>query len=60
MGTVKYTLETLPPVGKMELARVDAIKDEDIDYSDIPEFKDLSCFRPWQERKMFKEESIKQ
>ncbi|MCL1927956.1 MAG: BrnA antitoxin family protein [Treponema sp.] len=54
MGIVKHTLETLPTVSKEDLDRVDAIKDEDIDYSDIPEFKDFSGFRPWQERKMFK------
>ena len=54
MAIVRYTLETLPPVSKEELDRVDAIKDEDIDYSDIPEVTDFSNFRPWEQRKMFK------
>ena len=54
MGMVKYTLETLPPVTKEYLDRVDAIKDEDIDYSDIPKITDFSKFRPWEQRQMFK------
>ena len=54
MGTVRYTLETLPQVGEEYLAHVDAIKDEAIDYSDIPEVTDFSRFRPWEERRMFK------
>ena len=48
MGMVSYTFETLPPVSKEEWERIDAIKDEDIDYSEIPEMKDLSGFRPRQ------------
>jgi uncharacterized protein (DUF4415 family) len=48
MGTVNYTFETLPLVSKEEWERVDAIKDEDIDYSEIPEMKDLSGLRPRQ------------
>ena len=39
MGTVSYTFETLPPVSKEEWERVDAVKDEDINYSDIPKMK---------------------
>ena len=54
MGMVKHTLETLPPVSQEDLDRVDAIKDEDIDYSDIPEITDFSQFRPWEQRQMFK------
>ncbi|MCL2068031.1 MAG: BrnA antitoxin family protein [Treponema sp.] len=54
MGKVSYTLENLPPVSKKDLDRVDSIKDEDIDYSDIPEFKDFSGFHPWQDRKLYK------
>ena len=54
MAIVRYTLETLPPVSKEDLDRVDAIKDEDIDYSDIPETTDFSNFRPWEQRQMFK------
>jgi uncharacterized protein (DUF4415 family) len=54
MGMVSYTTETLPPINQENLAQVDAVKDEDIDYSDIPEFKDFSGFHPWQDRKLFK------
>ena len=54
MGMVSYTLETLPSVSKEDWDKVNAIKDEDIDCSDIPEFKDFSGFRPWQDRKLFK------
>jgi uncharacterized protein (DUF4415 family) len=54
MAIVRYTLETLPSVNKKDLDRVDAIKDEDIDYSDIPEVTDFSKFRPWEQRQMFK------
>jgi len=52
MGTVSYTFETLPPVSKEEWERIDAVKDEDINYSDIPEMKDLSGLRPRQVREM--------
>jgi len=45
MGIASYTLETLPPVSKEEWDRVDAIKDEDIDCSDIPEITNLSGLR---------------
>jgi len=58
MGTVRFTADTLPPVNKEEWDRVDALKDEEIDCSDIPEFKDLSGFRPWQERKTLKPEKV--
>jgi uncharacterized protein (DUF4415 family) len=54
MGIVKHNLKTLPSVSKKDLERVDAIKDEDIDCSDIPETTDLSNFRPWEQRQMFK------
>jgi len=42
MTMVNYTLDLdNPPVPtKEELARMDAIRDEDIDYSDFPEFTD--------------------
>jgi len=50
MGIVSYTAETLPPVSKKEWGRIDAVKDEDINYSDIPEVKDLSGLRPRQVR----------
>ena len=54
MAIVRYTLENMPPVSKEELERVDSIKDEDIDCSDIPEITDFSNFRPWEQRQMFK------
>ena len=54
MGMVRYTLKTLPKVSKKDLDRIDAIKDEEIDCSDIPEATDFSQFRPWEERQMFK------
>ena len=50
----RHTLKTLPTVSKKDLDRVDAIKDENIDYSDIPEVTDFSNFRPWEQRQMFK------
>jgi len=54
MGMVRYTLETLPKVSREDLDRVEAIKDEDIDFSGIPEVTDFSQFRPWEQRQMFK------
>jgi uncharacterized protein (DUF4415 family) len=45
MGTVSYTFENLPPVSKEEWERIDAVRDEDINYSDIPEMKDFSGLR---------------
>ena len=45
MGMVSYTLETLPKVSKEDWERIDAIKDEEIDCSDIPEIKDISQLR---------------
>jgi uncharacterized protein (DUF4415 family) len=41
MGTVSYTPETLPPVDREELARLAAMKDEEIDCSDIPDLSTL-------------------
>jgi uncharacterized protein (DUF4415 family) len=43
MGMVSYTPETMPPVSQEEWDRIAAIKDEDIDYSDIPH---LSTLKP--------------
>ena len=54
MGIVRHSLKNLPPVSKKDLDRVDSIKDEDIDYSDIPKITDFSNFRPWEQRQMFK------
>jgi uncharacterized protein (DUF4415 family) len=58
MGMVSYTFETLPPVSKEDWERIDAVKDEDIDYSDIPEMKDLSGLRPRQVRELKKPEKV--
>ena len=54
MGMVSYTLKTLPKVSQKELDRVAAIKDEDIDFSDIPEIKGLSGLRPRPDRNLYK------
>jgi len=58
MGMVSYTLETLPKVSKKELNRVNAIKDNEIDCSDIPEIKDLSSLRSRPNRKLDKPKKI--
>jgi hypothetical protein len=54
MGITRFTSETLPNVREKEWARTAAIKDEDIDCSEIPEFKDLAAFRPWEDRRMYR------
>ena len=54
MGISKYTLETLPTICKEDIAKVDAVKDEEIDYSEIPEVNDFTRFHPWEQRQMFK------
>jgi uncharacterized protein (DUF4415 family) len=54
MGTVKFTGKTLPKVSGKEWERLDAITDEEIDCSEIPEFEDMSGFHPWEERRMYK------
>ena len=41
-------LDNLPPMTDEALARLDAIKDEDIDYSDIPELDDSFFENAWQ------------
>jgi uncharacterized protein (DUF4415 family) len=54
MGIVRYTSETVPKPAKEDWDRAKNLKDEDIDYSDIPEISDFSQFRPWEQRQMFK------
>jgi len=54
MKIVRYSSQVVPKPTKEDWDRVDAIKDEDIDYSDIPEVTDFSRLRPWEERRMFK------
>jgi uncharacterized protein (DUF4415 family) len=46
MGMVSYTLDNVPPPSQDELDRTGALRDEDIDFSDIPEYADLSGLRP--------------
>ena len=40
MGTVKYTLNTLPEISKEDMAKMRSIRDEEIDCSDIPPLSD--------------------
>jgi uncharacterized protein (DUF4415 family) len=47
-------LETLPPITEEGLARMDSIRDEDIDFSDIPEITDFSGFHPWKDRHLYR------
>jgi len=54
MKTVRYSSENVPRPTKKDWDRVDSVKDEEIDYSDIPEITDFSQFRPWEQRQMFK------
>jgi len=54
MAIVRHTHKTLPKVSKKDLAWVDAIKDKEINCSNIPEATDSSNFRPWEQRQMFK------
>jgi uncharacterized protein (DUF4415 family) len=46
MGIVSHTLESLPPVSQEDIDRAAAVKDEDIDCSDIPEITSLVGFHP--------------
>jgi len=54
MKTVRYSSNNLPKPSKKDWARLDSVKEKDIDYSDIPEVTDFSKFRPWEQRQMFK------
>lgn len=40
MGTVKYTLNTLPEISEEDMAKMRSIRDEEIDCSDIPPLSD--------------------
>jgi uncharacterized protein (DUF4415 family) len=51
---MRYTSESVPNPTKEDWDRLDSQKDEEIDYSDIPEITDFSKFRPWDQREMFK------
>ena len=48
---VRYKMSKVPEPSKKDWDRVKAIKDEDIDYSDIPEITDFSGFHPYLKRK---------
>jgi len=52
MGIVSYTMETLPSISEKELDMAAALKDEDIDCSDIPEINNLTGLRPRHIRKI--------
>ena len=49
MALVRYTAEDLPEVSPEEIKRFDAIKETDIDFSDIPKLDGRSRLRPWRE-----------
>ncbi|MCL1957568.1 MAG: BrnA antitoxin family protein [Fibromonadales bacterium] len=51
---VRYKMSEVPEPSKKDWDRVKAIKDEDIDYSDIPEITDFSGFHPYLKRKLYK------
>jgi uncharacterized protein (DUF4415 family) len=62
MAIVSYTLETLPKLTEEDLARIDSIRDEDIDFSDMPEITDFSTFRPsteWKNRRLYRPRKAK-
>lgn len=40
MATVRYTLDTLPEAAADEIEQLKSVRDEDLDYSDIPPLSD--------------------
>ena len=55
MGMVSYTLDNLPPVKPKDWKEFDALKDEDIDYSDIPPLDTLNLRpKPIVDRSMYR------
>jgi uncharacterized protein (DUF4415 family) len=54
MSTVRYSSENVPKPSQEDWNRLDGVKDEDIDFSDIPKITDFSGFRPWEDRRLFK------
>ncbi|MDR3020189.1 MAG: BrnT family toxin [Treponema sp.] len=54
MKIVRYTSETAPKPTKEDWERTAALKDKDINCSDIPEVRDFSGFQPFVNRKMYK------
>ncbi|MDR3300956.1 MAG: hypothetical protein LBT01_00305 [Spirochaetaceae bacterium] len=53
MNIVSYDSNNLPKVSTDEWASLDAIRDEDIDFSDIPE-QNVSQFVPYTKRHQLK------
>jgi len=51
---VRYKMGEVPEPSKKDWARVKAIKDKDIDFSDIPEITDFSEFHPYSKREFYK------
>jgi len=51
---VKYKMDEVPEPSKKDWDRVKAIKDKDIDFSDIPEITDFSEFHPYSKREFYK------
>ncbi|GHV61537.1 hypothetical protein AGMMS49587_05960 [Spirochaetia bacterium] len=54
MAMVTYTLETVPKPTKEDWERLDSVKDEDIDCSDMPEITDFSGFHLWKDRDLYR------
>ena len=54
MKIVRYSSGNVPKPTKEDWDRLDSVKNEDIDYSDIPLINDFSKFHPWEQRQMFK------
>ena len=45
MAIVSYTLETLPKATEEDLARFDAMTEDDIDFSDIPKITSMKVLK---------------
>ena len=54
MKIVRYSSENIPKPTKKDWERLDSVKEENIDFSDIPKVTDFSKFHPWEQREMFK------
>jgi uncharacterized protein (DUF4415 family) len=54
MNTVRYSSDNVPKPTQEDWDRLDSVKDEDINCSDIPEITDFSGFRSWEDRRMYK------
>jgi uncharacterized protein (DUF4415 family) len=54
MNIVRYSSDKVPKPTQEDWDRLDSVKDEDIDRSDIPEITDFCGFRPWEDRRLYK------